>query len=117
MQIGCHMSAGYKPGRAGRVRYLLGGRLPEHTEWVRHDLTDAGWPLRVLGRAFLPLVPLIIVAAALPLPGIALHLATALLVVLAWALTIPAFVTPLRDRRLRQHHLQPPDSEEPPGAG
>jgi hypothetical protein len=99
---------------AGRLRYLLGGRLPGHIEWVRHDLTDAGWPLRVLGRAFIPLVPVIIVAGALPLPGIALHVATALLVVLAWGLTIPAFVQPLRDRRLRQHDLTPPTDDDPP---
>lgn len=95
----------YRPSFGGRLRYIAGGRLPRQVEWVRHDLTDAGWPWRVGRHAFYPLLPVIVVAALLPLPGIGLHVLMVLLVVGAWGLTIPPFVPQLRDRRLRQHGL------------
>ncbi len=103
----------YRPGLGGQVRYTLGGRLTRHVEWVRHDLTDAGWQVRLLLRAFLPLIPVVVVAALLPLPMAYLHVMMALLVVLSWALTIPPLVEPLRNRRLRQHGIEPPPEAQP----
>jgi hypothetical protein len=106
-------SPGSAPGPLGQLRYTLGGRLPSHVPWVRHDLTDAGWQLRLLLRTFLPLIPVIVVAALLPLPLGYLHVMMALLVVLSWALTVPPLVEPLRNRRLRQHGIEPPPEAQP----
>ncbi len=95
------------------MRYTLGGRLLRHVEWVRHDLTDAGWQIRLLLRAFLPLVPVVVVTLFLPLPQTVLHAYLAALVVVSWGLTIPPLVEPLRNRRLRQHGLTPPPEQGP----
>lgn len=103
----------HRPGPLGQLRYTVGGRLPHHVEWVRHDLTDAGWQVRLVVRAFVPLVPVVVVAALLPLPGIGLHVMMALLVVLSWGLTVPPYVEQLRNRRLRQHGLPPPPEQGP----
>lgn len=102
-----------RPGLLGQLRYTLGGRLPRNVEWVRHDLTDAGWQIRLVARLFLPLVPVVVIAALLPLPGIGLHVMMALLVVLSWALTVPLYVEQVRNRRLRQHGLPPPPEQGP----
>lgn len=107
------MSPSSRPGPGGQLRYTLGGRLLAHREWVRHDLTDAGWQVRVLLRAFVPLVPVVVVAALLPLPMTYLHVMMALLVVGSWALTVPPLVEPLRNRRLRQHGFEPPPETQP----
>jgi hypothetical protein len=101
------------PGFGGQVRYTLGGRLMAHREWVRHDLTDAGWQIRLLLRAFVPLVPVIVVAALLPLPMTYLHVMMALLVIFSWGLTVPPLVEQLRNRRLRQHGFTPPPEAQP----
>ena len=101
------------PGLGGQIRYTLGGRVPAHREWVRHDLTDAGWQIRLLLRAFVPLIPVVVVAALLPLPMTYLHVMMALLVVLSWGLTVPPLVEPLRNRRLRQHGIEPPPETQP----
>lgn len=95
------------------MRYTLGGRLPHHVEWVRHDLLDAGWQWRLIFRLFAPLVPVIVVAGLLPLPSVGLHLAMALLVLLSWGLTVPPYIEPIRNRRLRQHGLTPPPEDGP----
>lgn len=101
------------PGALGQLRYTLGGRLPGHREWVRHDLTDAGWQLRLLARAFVPIIPVAVVAGLLPLPMTYLHVMIVLLVVLSWGLTVPPLVEPLRNRRLRQHGFEPPPEGQP----
>ena len=96
------------------LRYAAGFRLPpENRDWVRHDLTDAGWQLRLVVRAFLPLLPVIVVAGLLPLPGITLHVLMVLLVLLPWGMTVPAYIEPIRNRRLRQHGLTPPPEQGP----
>ncbi|MBO0829985.1 MAG: DUF5313 family protein, partial [Streptosporangiales bacterium] len=39
------------PSFALKIVYTLGVRLsPKYTEWVRHDLTDADWRWRLVGR-------------------------------------------------------------------
>jgi hypothetical protein len=90
------------------LRYALGGRLPTGLrEWVRHDLTDADWRwrevLRVLVQCSLPCV----VFALLPAPALIRVLMVAL-VLLGALFTAFAYGDELRDRRLRQHGLLPP---------
>jgi hypothetical protein len=91
------------------VRYVLGGRLPvPQRDWVRHDLTDAGWRWRLVGRVLLQLSPFVVVS--LLVPGIR-PLDRALLVALllgSMLITIPTMAEQVRDRRLRQHGLPIP---------
>jgi hypothetical protein len=107
------VSSSDRPGPLGQLRYTLGGRVPAHVEWVRHDLTDSGWQVRLLLRAFVPLVPVVVATLFLPLPMATLHVYLGALVVISWALTIPPLVEPLRNRRLRQHGLVPPPEHGP----
>jgi len=101
------------------LRYALGGRLPERLrEWVWHDLTDPDWRVRQLLR--------VVVQAALPclvlllLPGPWTVRALAIALVLIGALGVSAlFADELRDRRLRQHGVDPggpPPPAAPDGA-
>jgi len=98
------------PTRGQWVRYALGGRLPDaQRDWVRHDLTDAGWRWRLLRRVAVqlavPLVVAVVAALALdPLAGVLL-----VLLLLLTSLGISAMVADqIRDRRLHQHGLAVP---------
>src|SRR5215469_12149706 len=66
------------PGDPGPIRWLLfalGFRLPaEYTDWVRHELTDAGWRFRTVLRHLAIIVPICVIVAVvlllwLPAPG------------------------------------------------
>lgn len=103
------------PSRGERLRYAYGGRLPAHREWVRHDLMDAGWQVRLLGRILLlQLLPFVVVlgvigfAALDPFSAVLL----VLLVPLAMLITIGAAAEQVRERRLRQHRLPVPDDPD-----
>ena len=60
------------PGDPSVGRWLLfavGFRLPaENREWVRHELTDAGWRGRTIRRLLVLMVPICIGLAFLPGP-------------------------------------------------
>lgn len=100
------------PGR--RLRYALGGRLPEtDLDWLRHDLTDAGWQVRALLRSVVQVLPVALVLALLPGPAY-LHWMLPLFVLLCTAFVAAAYGEDFRDRRLRQHGLPVPDREAPP---
>ncbi|MHB8341438.1 MAG: DUF5313 family protein [Mycobacteriales bacterium] len=103
----------YRPGPGGRLRYALGGRLPAHRDWVRHDLTDAGWRWRGLGRVLVQVAPVAVGLALLPGPAI-LHVLMPLFVVLCALFIGGAYGEDLRDRRLRQHGFPSPSEVEPP---
>ena len=92
------------------LRYAFGGRLPqENVEWVRHDLLDAGWQVRLLLRVLVQLAP--VTCAFAFAPGLD-PLAKGLLVAIAPVsalMTIGMAAEQVRDRRLRQHGLPVPD--------
>src|SRR5690348_13291816 len=95
-------------GDPGVLRWLwfaIGFRLPhDNREWVRHELTDAGWRVRAMVRQLVVLVP--IGAAFLALPGSwGLRAAVALLVVCGGLFIALAYGDSLRAARLRQHSL------------
>ncbi len=100
-----------EPPLGARLRYAFGGRLLGHRDWVRHDLTDAGWRWRAMGRLLVQVAP---VAAALTLlPGPApVHVLLPLFVLVASAFTAASYAEDFRDRRLRQHGLDPPGQGE-----
>lgn len=100
------------PGQ--RLVYAFGGRLPEpQREWVRHDLTDAGWRGRAMLRALVQVVPVAAALAFLPGPA-SVHVFLPLLVLLSGLFVAAAYGEDLRDRRLRQHGLPTPRREDPP---
>jgi hypothetical protein len=103
-----------RPSALQWVRYALGGRLPPSLhDWVRHDLTDADWRWRQVGRVLLQAAIPIVVILVLPVPIVLRSLMAAL--VLLGALSVAAaYSDELRDRRFRQHGLTPP---EPPRYG
>jgi hypothetical protein len=94
------------------IRYAVGFRLPEENrDWVRHDLLDAGWRVRLLVRHLLLLVP--IAAAFLALPDDwTLRILLVLLVLIGGLLPPLAYADSVRAARLRQHSLAVPDDPD-----
>ena len=92
-----------------RLRYVAGQTLPpKHRDWVKHDLTDAGWQLRLLGGIAVLLTPFAI--ACLFLPGID-ALSRVLLILLLYVgmtITIGPAAQQIRNRRLQRHGLPVP---------
>jgi hypothetical protein len=88
-----------------------------HREWVRHDLTDAGWRVRGVIRVLVQVCPAVVVFALLPGP-LVVHLGPPLFLLLASTFVAAAYGDDLRDRRLRQHGLPvPPRDQEGPRGG
>jgi len=85
--------------------------LPEHREWVRHDLTDAGWRWRSVGRILAQALPFALILALLPGP-LSLRLSVSGFLLVASALTATVTAEQFRDRRLRQHGYAPPTPSE-----
>ncbi|WP_103937963.1 DUF5313 family protein [Thermomonospora echinospora] len=95
------------PGPWQRVRYALGFRLPPaNHDWVRHDLTDAGWRGRLMARHLAVMLPICMLLALLPGEWW-MHLTVPLLALLASSLTVVVSADDLRNARLRQHGLPP----------
>jgi uncharacterized protein DUF5313 len=94
------------------MHYLLGGQMPpRYRDWVAHDLLSDGWRHRQALRLVLLSAPFAIIF--LLLPGALTVRVTAAVVVLA-ATTGLGYATGsnFRQRRLRQHGLEPPVEEE-----
>ncbi len=100
------------PNAAQWLWFSLGFRLPpRNREWVRHELTDAGWRLRAVVRQLVLLLP--IGAAFLALPGEwGLRISVAVLVVGGGLLVALAYGDSMRASRLRQHHLPVPEDPD-----
>jgi hypothetical protein len=103
------------PGDPGPLRWLwfaIGLRLPaDNRDWVRHELTDAGWRVRALLRQLALLVP--IAGAMFALPGAwTIRAAMAALVVAGGTLVTLAYGDSLRASRLRQHRLPVPEDPD-----
>ncbi|RJL33538.1 DUF5313 family protein [Bailinhaonella thermotolerans] len=97
------------PGLWGKLRFALGFRLPDvHRDWVRHELLDAGWRGRMLGRELTVILPICGVLALLP-GSWWVHLAVPALVFLPSLFAIAVHADTIRDARLRQHRLTTPE--------
>ena len=60
---------GSRPG--GKALFAIGVRLPERNrEWVRHELTDAGWRGRLTLRHLAVMLPICVALALLPGAGV-----------------------------------------------
>ncbi|GAA2624446.1 hypothetical protein GCM10010411_71180 [Actinomadura fulvescens] len=93
------------PGGWRRVRYALGFRLPaENRDWVRHDLTDAGWRGRMVLRHLAIMVPVCVGLGSLPAQWW-IRVMVGMLALVASTFTVVISADELRRSRLRQHGL------------
>jgi hypothetical protein len=105
------------PGPAAWLWFAIGFRLPpRNRDWVRHELTDAGWRLRTVLRHLAVIVPICVVLGLvagflLPAP-LWLILMTALLILSGSLFTVAAYADDIRATRLRQHGLEVPDDPD-----
>lgn len=87
-------------------------RLPEENlDWVRHDLTDAGWRGRMLARHLALMIPICVLLGLLPAAW-GVRVAVGLLALLSSTFVVALNATDIRRARLRQHGL--PDPDQPP---
>jgi Family of unknown function (DUF5313) len=100
------------PGPGGKVRFALGGRLPERNrEWVRHELTDAGWRTRLTLRHLVIMLPLGAVLALLP-GAVWIRIAVPGLFLICSVGIVAMYADDIRVSRLRRHGLDPPDDPD-----
>jgi hypothetical protein len=105
------------PGPFRWMRFAVGFRLPqENADWVRHELTDAGWRLRTVLRHLAVIVPLcviIVVVLLVLLPAPAWLAIMMVVLILAGSIfTTTAYADDIRASRLRQHGLDVPDDPD-----
>jgi hypothetical protein len=107
-------------GDPGVLRWLwfsAGFRLPpENRDWVRHELTDAGWRARTVIRNLaivLPVCAVLAILAALLLPApLWIILMTVALIICGSLFTAAAYADDIRVTRMRQHGFEPPDDPD-----
>jgi membrane protein YdbS with pleckstrin-like domain len=105
------------PGVARWLWFAAGFRLPtENRDWVRHELTDAGWRSRTVLRHLAVIIPLCVVIAVLlttliPAPGW-LAVTMVALILCGSVFTVAAYADDIRASRLRQHGLDVPDDPD-----
>ena len=100
------------PSVAGKLLFNAGFRLrPEHGDWVRHELTDAGWRVRVIARHLTVMVPVCLLLALLPGP-VWLRVMVPALALAGSLFTVAAYADDIRVARLRQHKLPVPDDPD-----
>lgn len=105
------------PGVGGWLRFSAGFRLPpENRDWVRHELTDAGWRSRTVLRHLAIIIPVCAVVAVVLLtvsPASAWFAVMMVGLVLAGSVfTVAAYADDIRASRLRQHGLDVPDDPD-----
>jgi Flp pilus assembly protein TadB len=100
------------PGLGRQALFALGARLPERNrEWVRHELTDAGWRGRLIGRHLIVMVPICVVFALLP-GALWIRIMVAGFFLLCTVGIVALYADDIRVSRLRRHGLEPPDDPD-----
>jgi Family of unknown function (DUF5313) len=100
------------PSFAGKLLFAVGFRLkPQYRGWVDHELTDAGWRLRVILRHLIVMIPVCAGLALLPGP-VWLHIMVPALALVGSVFTVAAYADDIRTTRLRQHRLPVPDDPD-----
>ncbi len=100
------------PSVWGWLLFAVGFRLPDaNREWVRHELTDAGWRWRTIRRLLVLIVPICIVLAFLPGPAW-LRVAVPGFALIASVGTVLISADDVRAARLKQHDLEVPDDPD-----
>jgi hypothetical protein len=79
----------------------VGFRLPaENLDWVRHDLTDAGWRGRMMVRHLALMTPMCVLLALLP-AGWGIRLAVVALALLSSTFVVTISAGDIREARRR----------------
>ncbi|MFZ0191933.1 MAG: DUF5313 family protein [Streptosporangiaceae bacterium] len=100
------------PNAVRKVLFALGFRLPDRNrEWVRHELTDAGWRGRLIIRHLLVTLPLAAALAAFPGP-LFIHIMVPALFLISSVGIVAMYADDIRVSRLRRHGLTPPDDPD-----
>jgi hypothetical protein len=105
------------PSVARWLRFAVGFRLPaENRDWVKHELTDAGWRFRTVLRHLAIIIPICVIIAVLlttllPAPGW-LALTMVALILCGSVFSVAAYADDIRASRLRQHGLDVPDDPD-----
>ena len=105
------------PGILAWLKFSAGFRLPDaNLDWVRHELTDAGWRGRTVLRHLAVIIPVCAVVAALLLtlsPAPAWFAVMMIALILCGSIfTVAAYADDIRASRLRRHGLTPPDDPD-----
>jgi hypothetical protein len=100
------------PGAGGKLLFAIGFRLPDRNrEWVRHELTDAGWRGRLTVRHLIVILP--VCAAFALLPGaIWIRIMVPALFGICSVGIVALYADDIRVSRLRRHGLEPPDDPD-----
>ena len=100
------------PGAGGKVLFAIGVRLPAgNREWVRHELTDAGWRSRLIIRHLVIMLPLCAVLALLP-GALWIRIAVPALFGICSVGIVAMYADDIRVSRLRRHGVEPPDDPD-----
>jgi membrane protein YdbS with pleckstrin-like domain len=105
------------PGFLAWLKFAAGFRLPtENLDWVRHELTDAGWRWRTVLRHLAVIIPICAVVAVLllvlsPAP-VWFAIMMVVLILVGSVFTVAAYADDIRTTRLRQHGLDVPDDPD-----
>jgi hypothetical protein len=105
------------PGPGRWLLFAVGFRLPgTYRDWVRHELTDAGWRARTVLRHLAVIVPVCAIVAAVLLVLLPaspwLAVAMVALILSGSVFSVAAYADDLRASRLRQHGLDVPDDPD-----
>ena len=100
------------PSAGRKVLFAFGVRLPDRNrEWVRHELTDAGWRGRLTLRHLLVTLPIAAAFAALP-GALWIRIMVPALFLLGSVGIVAMYADDIRVSRLRRHGLTPPDDPD-----
>jgi hypothetical protein len=100
------------PSIGGWLLFAIGFRLPDkNRDWVRHELTDAGWRGRAIRRLMVIMLPVCVALAFLPGP-VWLRVAVPGFALLASIGTVLIGADDVRAARLKQHRLEVPDDRD-----
>jgi hypothetical protein len=101
------------PGFGRQLLLAVGVRLPSrYLDWLRHDLTDAGWRGRLVTRHLIAMLPIAVVLG-LVLPGpVWLHIAVPGLFLICSVGIVAMYASEIRVSRMRRHGLEPPDDPD-----
>lgn len=100
------------PSIAGWLLFAIGLRLPaKNREWVRHELTDAGWRGRTIARLMVLMVPICVALSFLPGP-VWLRVAVPGFAFVASVGTVAISADDIRAARLKQHGIDVPDDPD-----
>jgi hypothetical protein len=100
------------PGAGRQALFALGVRLPEaNREWVRHELTDAGWRGRLVVRHIIITLPFSAALALLP-GALWVRIAVPALFLICSVGIVAMYADDIRVSRLRRNGLEPPDDPD-----